>query len=171
MKLSALRPLLIAFVQNTFAVTDWHLERPEVQGSVSAFVPPLKSIDLFATDEDVELKGVQEIYIGYRYDAKDYKDLPIGALEGLYATALLRLVGFYSGLGVRCNVLQDEVPISAKESQDGYEVYLVFALEVTIPFEPEQALGKPEVQSISMNIYRQALDNTSSSLVLEVPKR
>lgn len=168
MKLSTLRPLLVSFVQSTFGVTDWHLERPELQTSVSGFIPPLKDLVVIPTDEDLEAKAIQEVYIGYRYNSIDYKDLPIGAIEGLYATALLRLIAFYTSLGIRASVVSDEVPITAKESQDGYEVYTVYALELFIPLEPEESLGAPEVQSINMNIYRQALDDSSSSLVLEV---
>lgn len=116
--------------------------------------------------------GIQDIIVLRRYPKSlAYKDLPIGALEGLQASLAVRLATQYEDIADlrRLEVLTVPDPVSAEEMGDrlgDWIVRLHWAFSLTWDAEVEdEPLGDPfTITGINADLWREYIDESDSIL-------
>lgn len=169
MKLSEFRTNLYNWVQTNLAIDSWYLAAPETVGDRAGLLPPIKDLSYW-TGEDgkIYLKGTVEIWVTTVLDGNvAYRNLSIGALEGLYQSVAIKLLKAYKNIDpgiLELSINTLSIPINVVElpdTQDLWEIQMCWSVEIVALAEAEVGQELPPIpfQTIKAGIYRSKLED------------
>lgn len=158
MKLSTWRPSLLSWLTTKIAIDSYFLQYPEQPGQTSLFLPPLRAIQPYESDNGYQCTAIQDIYVSTRY-AQDvpYYQLPVATIEGTYSTISLGLLKEYQSIAELLDLTIDplENAIAVEELPDGdWVVTIKVTAILSFVIEPEDALSDALISRINLGLYR-----------------
>lgn len=182
MRLSQWRPSFLAFINQYLDFEGgFGLSMPTTVGAFVGHVPPLFNTEYSPIPPDTAVGKAEQWFFllaRFPYDIP-YKDLPIGALEGLHASMCLRLLwnwsrirdttgrqGYdpYKPLLSGLAVIESDYPV--KVSEDSYEnrdwlIQLTWKTVITFEAEPEEPIDPILLTHLDIDVYRSTLRDIS----------
>lgn len=172
MKLSEWRPSLTAWLNKYLVIDSYLLERPEI-GKSNGLLTPLRQVS-YLTDSPSYIKasGVQDFVLTKRFpDGLAYKDLPLGAIEGIHQTLSMRLLKDFRSIHpdlIDLDMVKVEVPVALSEVGDKIGEWLVeltWTFEATWYAEAEVEISKPHnITQVSLGLWRESLAANGATL-------
>jgi len=172
MKISTWRSSLVTWLSGSIADPDgWNLENPETTTHTQGFLPPLRDVSYEVQDDQVLLGiATQDFFVLRRYTASQYKDLPVGYLEGLYHTLSHQVWRRWSEMADLVDLDLEPVttPVKVGESDDSSEdwiVELAWSWRIKWVIEPELPDDIPfDFKGLRVNLWRWQLDEQDKHL-------
>lgn len=172
MKLSEWRPALTTWLDTYLVIDSLLLERPEI-GKSNGLLPPLRQVT-YRTDSPsyITASGVQDFLLTKRFpDGLAYKDLPLGAIEGIHQTLAMRLLKDFRSIHadiIDLDMVKVETPVALSEVGDKIGEWLVeltWSFELSWYAEAEIPIYAPQaIDRISLGLWRENLAGASSTL-------
>lgn len=181
MKLSQWRPRLMQFLTSRVVIHSWLLERPETYSQVVGFLPPLHSVDYRREDVTrMVLTATQDFIVSQRLPAEiSFKDLPLAQTEGYYASLAIAFIANYKDISADVLDLTFsavETPVTTAEVAEDANDWILdikWSFRVEIEVEPEDGgiVDPFELKELSVNVYRDQLDDDLTDGVSDPAKR
>lgn len=165
MKLSELRPALLAWFSDQITIDSLYLEIPEKVGETSAFLSPFEDFRIERLDGGNVMASLSVIFMAVsRFPDTPYKDLGLEVPEGNYGTVSYRLALGWQDIHpdlTRLDIQEVTVPLRAREVGDRSGEWLLeneWSFVVWFPLEPEEGDGDlVEANAIRVALYRASL--------------
>ena len=178
MRLSELRPALLAWLGQQLDIDSYWLDRPEVVGDPAGYLAPLRDFSIRREGLEVPIVNTTvDFHVLARLPDQPYKDLGLESYEGLYGTLAYRLVTRWQEIHPDIRVLDivdvsDPLRISESGDKAGewvLEYHWTFNIE--FPLDPDTQRDDPVTNRLNVALYRAALadfDQASKDLDLTI---
>ena len=178
MKLSQWRPAFKRFIIRYVDISGYGVAEPDEYGIFLAHLPPLTDVEYTRSPPDiVQSSATQHLYLLARYNGETpYRDLPIGALEGLHSNLSLHCLLEHSKLTdatlptipllISLSAAKVSQPVRVEELSYANKDWLAvveFVFDIAWYGEPETTIGTILLQGLNLEVYRSTIADINTA--------